>query len=123
MLTVAALVKWCLRRIGEDFGGDFAADEEQIAGFMRMELRGVMDRFSLADDTCAMECAPAQGDADEEAQSVAQVAAGKSVMGWHSVEGEPTLPGVPGREEKAFPLDFRMGIGGLYDDRRDEKRS
>jgi len=118
VLTVDALVKWCLRRIGEDFASDLVADEEEMLDFMRMELRGVMDRFSMSDNTCAMERLPDCADADEEAQAAAQAAAGKTVMGWHSVSGDPTVPRAPGREAKAFPLDFPMGIGGLDDPRR-----
>ena len=117
MLTVDALVQWCVRRIGEDFASDVVADVEEMAAFMRMELRGVTERFGISDNTCAMENVPDTADADEEAQVAAQVAAGKSVLGWHSVEGDPTIPRDPGRESKAFPLDLPMGIGGLYDQR------
>lgn len=39
------------------------------------------------------------------------------VYGWPSRQGDPTGMREPGRFEKAFPLEFPMGVGGPFDDR------
>ena len=38
---------------------------------------------------------------------------------WHKVDQDPSGYRDPGRLERAHPLEFPLGIGGLYDDVRD----
>ena len=81
-----------------------------------MELSIVADRMSGETellDSAGME-APAEGrDAEAEVHDLAR----ELLYGWPSVGQEPTGMRAQGRFPKAFPLEFPMGIGDLWDPR------
>ena len=77
-LTVAALAKWCRMRVGAAYGAEEAADEEELADYMRLELRAVSEHFGLGADAGTLESVPDVNDEDEKALRVAGAAAARS---------------------------------------------
>jgi hypothetical protein len=71
-----------------------------------------------------MEDGAREVDVDVERREIAEAVAGVAKMnfGWHGISDEPSGVQDVGRFEKAYPLEFPMGIGGLYDDMRHELR-
>ena len=94
---------------------------------MRVELQIVQEQSASVRGSCAMDGDLDGLDVDESARQAAEhlaaVAprAGKAVYSWHKIEQDPSGMRDPGRIERAHPLEFTMGIGGLFDDVRDEE--
>ena len=89
---------------------------------MRMEFKIVHERFGVIDSSGAMEDGVTRPDVDVEAEEAARRIAGmtgKVTFGWHGVSDDPSGMREVGRFERAHPLEFPMGIGGLYDDKRE----
>ena len=79
-----------------------------------LELSIVADRApvnSLASG--CFEAGPEGGDAEAEVSALAR----ELLYGWPTVAREPSKMRSPGRFPKAFPLEFPMGIGDLWEDR------
>ena len=91
---------------------------------MRVEFKVVQERFGTFDSSGAMEDGVTRPDVDVEAEEAARRIAGvaaKTTFGWHGVADDPSGMRDVGRFEKAYPLEFPMGIGGLYDDERERQ--
>ena len=127
-VTVHALARWCREVVGGRFADtdDFVSLED-LAEYMRVELQIVQEQSASVRASCALEGELDGLDVDESARQAAEhlaaVAprAGKAVYSWHKIEQDPSGMRDPGRIERAHPLEFPMGIGGLFDDVRDEE--
>lgn len=123
--TVSALATWCKMTI-EGFGGDDFKTIDDLAEYMQMEFRMASEQHARNTSVGGMDDGAAEGDVDVErrtlAEAIAGVSGGKVNFGWHGVADEPSGMRDVGRFEKAYPLEFPLGIGGLYDDRRHPTR-
>ena len=118
-VTVSSLAQWCRRVVGEGFGGDDFPELADLVEYMKLEFRIVRERHSNESNSGGMENGPDRPDIDVEARETASVVAGVAgKFNWHGVSGEPSAFNEEGRFEKAHPLEFPMGIGGLYDSAR-----
>ena len=121
-VTVAALARWCRSVARVDFGGDEFADAAELAGYLRMEFKIVHERYGVIDSSGAMEdgvtCPDVDVEAEEAVRRIAGVT-GKVTFGWYGVSDDPSGMHEVRCSERAHPLEFPMGIGGLYDDKRE----
>ena len=132
-VTVRGLARWCREVVGGRFGesGEFESLEE-LTEYLRVEFRIVDELSASFRASGALEGAPDGLDADasvrEAAEHLAAVStapqsSAKTVFGWHRISKDPSEMRAAGRLERAHPLEFPMGIGGLYDDVRDDENS
>ena len=128
-VTVGALARWCREVVGGRFADtDDFPRLEHLAEYMRLEFRIVQEQAGRVRSSCAMEGEADRLDVDETARQAAELLVGdtapraaKTNFSWHKISQEPSGMRAPGRIERAFPLEFPLGIGGLYDDVRDEE--
>ena len=105
-----ALVAWLEERMGMGLGGEIRG--EALLDDVLHELT-IAARFKGggADDTGCVNEPVDHPDEEEEAVRLAE----RLVYGWPSRNEEPTGAHSRGRFVKAFPLDFPMGVGDLYE--------
>jgi len=115
MLWLPRMVEWLEQRMGPGLGsGGQGVAEENVVDEVLHELT-IAARFKGGDDDRGCVKEPVElADAEEEALRSAE----RLVYGWPSRNDEPTGVRSAGRFAKAFPLDFPMGIGDLYEDRQ-----
>ena len=123
--TILSLARWCRMTI-EGFGhGDFVSVED-LAEYMRLEFVMVSEQHTRVTSMGGMEDDSQGQDVDTERRALAEDivggTTGKVNFGWHSISEEPSGVREVGPFEKRHPLEFPMGIGGLYDDLRSEER-
>ena len=113
-VTVRGLARWCRASVSKIFGGEDMTSVEEVADFMWMELRVVVEQFFDTHSGGAMDEGPERPDVDVEARDAAQ----KVVYGYPGQAREPTKFEAEGRFAKSHPLEFPMGIGDLFDPSR-----
>ena len=113
-VSVLALVRWCREVVSPRFGGDELETLEELADFLRVELRVVQEHFFDGRSAAVMEEMPDGVDVDVAAVKAAE----KVVFGFPGQDDAPTAFAAVGRLERAHALEFPMGIGGLFDDAR-----
>ena len=122
-VSVSALARWCVATI-DGFGGEEFEEAGAVAEYMRLEFRIMYEQRAKPMSAGGMEDGAREVDVDVERREIAEAVAGVAKMnfGWHGISDEPSGVQDVGRFEKAYPLEFPMGIGGLYDDMRHELR-
>ena len=120
-VTVAALARWCWEVGGGrvDASGDFETLED-LTEYLRLVLHIVQEQSLSFRGSGALEGAVDGLDADESLRQAAEHLANvgpqsaRTVFGWHKISEEPSPFRDVGRLERAHPLEFPMGIGGLH---------
>ena len=114
VISLRALTQWLQTYMGSGLGEGLSVEaieddvmlELNIASRYKDSGAGDEDRGCVREDVDDV-------DVEEEALRTAE----RLVYGWPSSDADPTRACSLGRFVKAFPLDFPMGIGDLYEDR------
>ncbi len=113
-VTVRGLASW-LRKQGCLDGAEGAeAEEGVLEDDLFLEFSVVSEHMGLDRDRLSsggLEAPPEGRDAEAEVADLAN----QLLYGWPTVDRDPTGMRAPGRFPKAFPLEFPMGIGDLWD--------
>ena len=112
-LSVRDLVAWLRGRMGEEqLHGGPGVDAEAALDDVYGEIAIAATWRVLDGDTGTVREEAAGGDEEQDAVRLAE----RTVYGWPGTAAEPTGAYTRGRFVRAFPLEFPMGIGDLYED-------
>ena len=113
-VSLVALQSWLEQRMGVALGQEGVAPEVVEDDLMHeLCIAARLASGFLTEDTGAVREEADKEDVEEEAVRTAE----KLVYGWPSKNADPTGAQSMGRFVKAFPLEFPMGIGDLFEER------